>query len=180
MTSSWQTQPPQELLHRFTSVQDQIQQYGFRLRSDKCTFFQTSVKYLGFIFDKKSQRLDPENIHSIKNMSAPTDVSTLRSFLRPLSHYDSFSYQNCASYVDLLKSFFKLHTKWNWSSTRKESFEKIKSLLSSAYTLWPIRRHYCGVSCFRLGIRSSDITCFSWRERKGYCAHIEIIDTHCA
>lgn len=43
---------PEELLHHLTSVLDRIQQYGFRLRSDKCKFFQTSVKYLGFIFDK--------------------------------------------------------------------------------------------------------------------------------
>ena len=110
MTSSWQTQPPQELLHHFTSVQDQIQQYGFRLKSDKCTFFQMSVKYLGFIFDKKSQRPDPENIHSIKNMSAPTDVSTLRSFLRLLSHYDSFFLPELRKLRGPLKKLFLNYT----------------------------------------------------------------------
>ena len=43
---------PEELLHHLTSVLDRIQEYGFRLKLDKCKFFQTSVKYLGFIFDK--------------------------------------------------------------------------------------------------------------------------------
>ena len=42
---------PDELLCHLTSVLDRIQQYGFRLRLDKCKFFQTSVKYLGFIFE---------------------------------------------------------------------------------------------------------------------------------
>lgn len=42
-----------ELLQRLIFVQDRIQQYGFRLRADKCAFFRTSIKYLGFIFFQK-------------------------------------------------------------------------------------------------------------------------------
>ena len=81
---------PEELQHRLTFVLDLIQQYGFRLRSDKWKFFKTSVKYLGFIFEKNSRRPDPENIHVIKHMAAPTDVSTLHSFLGLVTHYCSF------------------------------------------------------------------------------------------
>ena len=121
---------PEELLHHLTSVLDRIQQYGFRLRWDKCKFFQTSVKYLGFIFDKNGRRPDPENIHVIKQVTAPTDVSTLRSFLGLVNHYGSFLpelHKLCGPLNNLLKK----DTKWNWSNSCKESFEKIKSLFSS-------------------------------------------------
>ena len=65
---------PEELLCHLTSMLDRIQQYEFRLRLDKCKFFQTSVKYLGFIFDKNGRRPDPENIHVIKQLTEPMDV----------------------------------------------------------------------------------------------------------
>ena len=81
---------PEGLLRHLTSVLNRIQQYGFRLRSDKCKCFQTSVKYLGFIFDKKGRRPDPENVHVIKQLTAPTDVSILRSFLGLVNNYGSF------------------------------------------------------------------------------------------
>ena len=88
MTSLLQEQPQRNSC--ITSVLDRIQQYGFRSRLDKCKFFQTSVKYLRFIFDKNGQRPDPENIHVIKQLTAPSDVLTLRSFLGLVSHYGSF------------------------------------------------------------------------------------------
>ena len=41
-----------ELLQRLISVFEHIQQYGFHVRAEKYQFYQTSIKYLGFIFDK--------------------------------------------------------------------------------------------------------------------------------
>ena len=120
---------PEELLHHLTSVLDWIQQYGFHLRLDKCKFFQTSVKNLGFIFDKNGRRPDPENIHVIKQLTAPMDVSTLRSFLGLVSHYSSFL-PELHKLRGPLNNLLQKDTKWNWSNSCKESFEKIKSLLS--------------------------------------------------
>ncbi|KER26398.1 hypothetical protein T265_06375 [Opisthorchis viverrini] len=70
-----------ELLHRLTSVLDRIQKYGFHLRAEKCAFFLTSIKYLGFIFEKSDRPSDPDNIDAIQKMPPPTDVPSLRSFL---------------------------------------------------------------------------------------------------
>ena len=76
-----------ELLQRLISVFECIQQYGFHVRAEKCQFYQTLIRYLGFIFDKTGQCPDPENISAIKNMPAPTDIKTLHSFLSLVSHY---------------------------------------------------------------------------------------------
>ena len=88
------------------------------------------MKYLRFIFDKNGRRPDPENIHVIKQLTAPTDVSTLRSFLSLVSHYGSFLAE-LHKLRGPLNNLLQKDTKWNWSNSGKESFEKIKSLLSS-------------------------------------------------
>ena len=92
------------------------------------------MKYLGFIFDKNGRRPDPENIHVIKQLTAPTDVSTLRSFLGLVSHYGSFL-PELHKLRGPLNNLLQKDTKWNWSNSCKESFEKIKSLLSSELLL---------------------------------------------
>jgi hypothetical protein len=42
------------------AVFDRINEYGFRVRPGKCSFFQPSIKYLGFIVDKDRRRPDPQ------------------------------------------------------------------------------------------------------------------------
>jgi hypothetical protein len=80
----------EELQSRIVAVLQRIQEYGFRLRSDKCQFFLQSIKYLGFIFDSDGRHPDPENIRAIQQMPAPTDVTRLRSFLGLISYYCAF------------------------------------------------------------------------------------------
>ena len=117
-----------ELLQQLISVFERIQQYGFHVRVEKCQFHRTSIKYLGFIFDKTDRRLDPENISAIKNMTAPTDIKTLRSFLGLVSHNSSFlpELHPIRSPLNLKKEIT-----WNWSLECKAAFAKIKTSLSS-------------------------------------------------
>ena len=121
---------PDELLQRLISVFERIQQYGFHVRAEKCQFYWTSIKYLGFIFDKTGRRPDPENISAIKNMSAPTDIKTLRSFLGLVSHYSSFL-PELYRIRSPLNHFLKKEITWNWSPECKAAFAKIKASLSS-------------------------------------------------
>ena len=79
-----------ELKSRTLTVLQRIQDAGFRLRLKKCQFLLRSVKYLGFIFDTSGRHPDPENIRAIQQMPAPTDVSSLRSFLGMISYYSAF------------------------------------------------------------------------------------------
>nr|CAH8840276.1 unnamed protein product [Trichobilharzia regenti] len=79
-----------ELYSRTEAVLSRMQDNGLRLRSEKCQFSLRSVKYLGFIFDASGRRPDPDNIRAIKEMPAPTDVPSLRSFLGLISYYSAF------------------------------------------------------------------------------------------
>lgn len=64
--------------------------YGFRLRAEKCKFHMKNVRYLVPLFDKNVRKTDTKNIEVIKTMPPSTDLSTLRSFPRMVSHRGVF------------------------------------------------------------------------------------------
>ncbi|VDD84538.1 unnamed protein product [Mesocestoides corti] len=55
-----------ELRKQIDEVLQRIQDNGLRLWQEKCEFFLTSVKYLGFNFDDSSRHPDPKNIRAIQ------------------------------------------------------------------------------------------------------------------
>ena len=62
-------------------VFQKIKEFGFKLSIEKCEYFLPKIKYLGKIIDEKGRRPDPTHANTIKNMPAPTNLSSLQSFL---------------------------------------------------------------------------------------------------
>ncbi|CAH8499886.1 unnamed protein product [Dicrocoelium dendriticum] len=119
-----------DLFNKLDRILDRIQEYGFRLHPEKCTFFMHSITFLGFIIDKDGRRPDPSNLEVIKRMSPPTDVSTLRSFLGLISHYSQFlpqMHRVRGPLNDLLRN----DKRWYWSEQCQKSFEEVKKMLCS-------------------------------------------------
>ncbi|MFH4981908.1 hypothetical protein AB6A40_008617 [Gnathostoma spinigerum] len=80
----------QEHIASLDAVFRRIKELGFHVKLEKCNFFMPCVKYFGFIIDADGRRADPKKIEAIQKLPAPTDVSTLRSFLGLISYYGSF------------------------------------------------------------------------------------------
>ncbi|BHF80019.1 hypothetical protein SprV_0702314300 [Sparganum proliferum] len=121
---------PAELQDRVCAVLEHVQEYGFRLRADKCQFFLDSVQYLEFVFDVTGRHPDPENIRAIQRMPAPKNVSQLRSFLGLISYYSAF----LPSLHDVRAPLNRLLQKdapWCWSPDCEKAFVQLKSMLSS-------------------------------------------------
>ncbi|CAH8671840.1 unnamed protein product [Schistosoma bovis] len=119
-----------ELHTRTHLVLQRLQDNGFRLRPEKCQFFLRFVKYLGFIFDASGRHPDPQNTYAIQQMPAPTDVSSLRSFLGMISYYSAF----LPSLHDVrypLNRLLEKNATWNWSTQCESAFSKLKAMLSS-------------------------------------------------
>jgi len=76
------------------------------VRPGKCSFFQPSIKNLIFIVDKDGRRPDPQKISAVADMLAPTNITTLRSFLGLLNYYQS-SVPNMRSIRQPLDDLFK-------------------------------------------------------------------------
>ncbi|KAA3674546.1 uncharacterized protein DEA37_0009003 [Paragonimus westermani] len=108
----------------------QPEEYGFRLRKEKCIFMLHIVEYLGFITDKHGRHPDPASVEAIKAMPPPKDVSGLRSFLGLVSYYGAF----LPTLHQLRGSLNRLLTKdskWEWTTECPRSFEKVKAMITS-------------------------------------------------
>ncbi|XGW02676.1 hypothetical protein V3C99_014594, partial [Haemonchus contortus] len=62
---------------RLEAVFRRVQDFGFRLRLEKCSLLHTEIRYLGFIIDAEGRRPDPTKIEAIQKMPIPKDVSQL-------------------------------------------------------------------------------------------------------
>nr|VZI04770.1 unnamed protein product [Spirometra erinaceieuropaei] len=121
---------PAELQDRVFAVLERVQEYGFRLRADKCQFFLDSIKYLGFVFDVTGRHPDADNIRAIQRMPAPKNVSPLRSFLGLISYYSA----SLPSLYDVRAPLNRLLQKdapWCWYPDCEKAFVQLKSMLSS-------------------------------------------------
>jgi hypothetical protein len=107
-----------------------INEYGFRVRLGKCSFFQLSIKCLGFIVDKDGRLPDPQKITAVAKMPAPTNITTLRSILGLVNYYQSFV-PNMRSMRQPLDDLPKKDNEWTWSARCQQIFESIKGILNS-------------------------------------------------
>ena len=112
------------------AVFERINDYGFRVRLGKCSFYQTSIRYLGFVVDKDGRCPDPQKLRAVVKMPAPNNVSTLRSFLELVNYYQSFV-PNMRSIRHPLGDLLKKKQELNWSDCCQHAFDSIKEILKS-------------------------------------------------
>ncbi|XP_053698542.1 uncharacterized protein K02A2.6-like [Sabethes cyaneus] len=115
---------------RLLKLLERIQEWGFTLRIENCSFFMPEIHYLGFIINHQGIRPDPVKTAAICSMPPPHDVSTLRSYLGAINFYAKFV-RNMHDLRRPLDSLLKEDSKWNWDESCQRSFEQFKSLLRS-------------------------------------------------
>ena len=62
----------------------------FYAKLSKCSFFQDSIKFIGYIVDCDGISMDPDKVAAVRDWPQPTTVSKLRSFLGLRNHYKRF------------------------------------------------------------------------------------------
>ncbi|XP_062698486.1 uncharacterized protein K02A2.6-like [Aedes albopictus] len=107
-----------------------LREYGFHLRVEKCRFYQDQLKYLGHIISARGIQPDPAKIAAISEMPAPTDVSTLRSFLGAVNFYGKFV-REMHQLRHPLDNLLKKDTKFVWNRECQHAFQNIKRVLQS-------------------------------------------------
>lgn len=66
---------------RLMKVLNSLKEYGLKLSPEKCTFFQTLVRYLGHIVSQNGVETDPDKVEALKTWPVPLDLKSLRTFL---------------------------------------------------------------------------------------------------
>ena len=143
--------------HNLQRLLDRLHDKGFRCKREKCNFAQPQVEYLGNMLQRDGNHKD-HKMDAVLNMPAPSDVTSLKSFLGSVQFYAKFL---PPSYSTEAKPLYRLTNKdveWNWGSNEQSSSERLKSLLSSDAVL----THYnpalpIGIACdaLSLGIKGT-------------------------
>merc|ERR1712105_18154 len=69
---------------------EHLEKHNLSIRLDKCEFFKSSVKYLGFKVGSEGIAPLPEKVQAIQQYPTPQDLYQLRSFLGLTSYYRRF------------------------------------------------------------------------------------------
>jgi hypothetical protein len=111
-------------------VLDRLSECGLTLNRDKCLLFKSNLMYLGHKLSSSGISPDPEKVAAVKQMTPPTNVAGVRSFLGLVTF--------CARFIphiaDLSKPLRDLTLKgasWEWSKCHQDAFDRIKAALSS-------------------------------------------------
>ena len=110
---------------------------GLKLNKEKCKIRQKEVPYLGYLLTAEGLKIDPQKIKAIHEMLEPKnkeDMKRLLGFIQFLSRY-----LPKLSTVDApLRELEKSDVLFHWDYPQKESFKKIKQLVSQA----PVLQYY--------------------------------------
>ena len=97
---------------------------GLRVKKEKCSFFQSSVNYLGHVIDHEGVHPDTQKLQGINDMSTPKNVSELSTYLGIVNYYNKFI-PNSSTVLKPLYDLLHKDVKWNWASLRNMLSKKV-------------------------------------------------------
>lgn len=112
-----------EVLHR-------LSENGLTINVSKCLFNQQKLKFFGHIFTNEGIYPDPQRIESIINLTPPTNIHELRSFLGMLNYVGRFI-PNLSKLTNPLRKLFIKTNNFTWDSEMQDNFDKIKQELAN-------------------------------------------------
>ncbi|XP_062551120.1 uncharacterized protein K02A2.6-like [Armigeres subalbatus] len=120
----------EEHWHNLNALFQRLQEFGFTVRLEKCSFGRKQIKYLAHMLDQHGIRPDPAKVEAIKLMPAPTNVSEVRSFLGAVNYYGKFV-PNMRALRSPMDDLLKTGAKFVWTSQCQRAFDEFKTILSS-------------------------------------------------
>lgn len=119
---------------RLRHVLQRLSSLGMTLNSEKCTFAQPSVEFLGHVIDGDGIRADPAKVSAIKRFATPTNVGDVRRFLGLVNQLSKFS-PNLAETTQPMRELLVKERAWVWGQPQQSSFEKVKETLTASPVL---------------------------------------------
>lgn len=129
------TETFQQHLELLNIIAERIKKAGLTVSPTKSKFCAQQLHYLGYIVDHQGVRPDPDKISAMLNYPAPQSIKDVRRLLGLAGWYRRFipNFSSITAPIsDLLK---KSKSKFMWTDSANEAFEKIKTILVSAPVL---------------------------------------------
>ncbi len=155
----------EELFKRFHEV-------NMKIHPKKCEFIVTSIVYLGHKILPNGIMVHCAKVVAILEMPNPTNVHTLRNFIRLCNYYRIYV-QDFSTIVHPFYALLKNDVAWTWSEEAQEAFDTLKEKLSK----FPILRRpnfnkvfilHIDWSAFGIGVILGQLD----EEGKEYCYHL--------
>ena len=126
----------EDLWQKFECVLQRCQEYNIALSALKIQVGPT-VHFAGYLVSNRGIEPSPERTQAIREFKAPTDLTSLRSFLGLCNQLCSFSSQ-LSSVNEPLRALLKKDVKYMWLEDQEKAFLETKKLLTSDLML----KHY--------------------------------------
>ena len=118
----------EERLQNIKQVLSALNEYGMKLRLDKCKFFRQQVTYLGHVISADGLRPPEERVDGIVKIP-PENVKQMESFIGKLNYYGKF----LPSFSTICAPLNRLHrqdVEWSWSAECDLEFIQLKEMLA--------------------------------------------------
>lgn len=118
-------------------VLDKLRKAGLTVNLEKCEFFRSQLKYLGYVVDANGLRTDPDKVEAILNYPTPSNRKELKRFLGTATWYRRFvpNFSTVAGPLNKLTSNKKNTPPFKWTDEAEVAFKKLKECLVSAPVL---------------------------------------------
>uniref|UniRef100_A0A1A8QZH2 Gypsy retrotransposon integrase-like protein 1 n=1 Tax=Nothobranchius rachovii TaxID=451742 RepID=A0A1A8QZH2_9TELE len=117
-----------EHLRNLKEVLSRLENYGVRVKREKCTFMQEKVEYLGHLIDREGLHPTETKVAAIVNAPQPSNVTELRSFLGLLNYYGRFM-KDLSTVLQPLHQLLKKEVHWEWTPECTTAFNNAKEQL---------------------------------------------------
>jgi transposase InsO family protein len=107
-----------------------LQDNGLRCSPEKCHFYQTSVRYLGYVISDKGISMDQEKVSAVTDWPTPRNVKELQKFLGFANFYRNL----ICRYSELtapLTTLLKKGVEFTWEAEQDQSFNRIKEAFAA-------------------------------------------------
>ena len=121
-------------LKHLAAVFARLRSAGLKVHPGKCAFAVDKIDFLGHCVSADGLSPQQEKVAAVRDLPAPTDISSLRSALGLFSYYRKFvkGFSVIASPLHLL---LRKGEKWHWDMDQQRSFAELKDKLCTADVL---------------------------------------------
>ena len=122
---------PTDQLHmsRVREVLKRLEEAGFRCKWEKSEFMQESVIYIGHQVNREGIHPCQNKVETLVNAPYPKNQAELISFLGAVNYYSRYL-PKLATVIEPLNALRGQKTAWRFGVKEKESFDKLKALLT--------------------------------------------------
>jgi len=132
-------------------VSSKLQENDLYAKAEKCSFEQSSIKYLSVIISENKVQIDEEKLSEVLKWLVPTKVKQVQAFLGFANFYQRFI-ENFVKMSKPLSDLTKKDSIWNWGIEQQNTFEALKK----AFTTAPVLKIPNDKDPFKLSTDASD------------------------